>query len=120
MSSLTKLYIAENAIDGHMLKGLLEQEGIPAVVRGDDVVPLQGGTLFRMETRPSVWVLDDERLPRARELAADFGHRAPSSEERPAPWTCRCGETSEAQFTECWRCRRLRAAGEVRKAPPHG
>jgi hypothetical protein len=120
MSSLTKVYIAANAIDGHMLKGLLEQEGIPAVVRGDDVVPLQGGTLFRMETRPSVWVLDDEHLPRARALADDFGHRATSSEGPPAIWTCRCGETSEAQFTECWSCRRVRAAGEARKAPPPG
>ena len=92
----------------------------PGFCAQDDVVPLQGGALFRMETRPSVWVLDDEQLPRARELAADFGHRAPSSEGPPATWTCRCGETSEEQFTECWSCRRLRVAGEVRKAPPPG
>ena len=121
MSSLTKLYLAANAVDGHMLKGLLEQEGIQAVVRGDDFVPLQGGTLFKMETRPSVWVLDDEHLPRARALAADFGRRSTPSEGPPATWICRCGETSEEQFTECWNCGRPKPksvkASRTRKRP---
>ena len=91
-----------------MLKGLLDQEGIEAVVRGDDFVPFQGGTLFKMEIRPSVWVLDNERFPRARELADDF-QRRPTPSDRPSPtWACRCGETSEEQFTECWSCGRPR------------
>ena len=111
MSALKKLYVAANAVDGRMLKGLLEREGIRAVVRGDDFVPLQGGTLFTMETRPSVRVLDDAHLPRARELADDFGRRPTPSEGPPATWTCRCGETIEEQFTECWSCRRPRPTG---------
>ena len=89
-----------------MLKGLLAQEGIGAVVRGDDFVPFQGGTLFKMEIRPSVWVLDNERFPRARELADDF-QRRPTPSDRPSPtWACRCGEMIEEQFTECWSCGR--------------
>ena len=106
MSSLKKIYVAANAVDAHMLKGLLEQEEIQAVVRGDDFVPLQGGTLLKMEIRPSVWVFDDEHLVRARELADDFGHHPPPSARRPTLWTCCCGETSEEQFTECWSCGR--------------
>jgi len=88
MSSLKKIYVAQNAVDAHMLKGLLDQEGIEAVVRGDDFVPFQGGTLFRMEIRPSVWVLDDERLPRARELADDFQRRdvPPPLCSHDGPW----------------------------------
>ena len=107
MSSLKKLYVARNAVDAHMLEGLLDQEGIQAVVRGDDFVPFQGSTFFEMEIRPSVWVLDDERLSRARELADDFRRRATPSDRPSATWTCRCGETIEAQFTECWSCGRL-------------
>ena len=108
-SSLTKLYVAANAVDAHMLKQLLEQEGIGAVVRGDDFVPLQGGNLFKMETRPSVWVFDDERLLRARELADEFG-RPPSPTDGAADgWACGCGETVEEQFTECWNCGRPRS-----------
>ncbi len=74
MSSLIKLLVVANAVDAHLFKELLEQEGIAAVIRGDDMLPLQGGHLFRMEVRPSVRVLDDERLPRAREMAAEQPH----------------------------------------------
>ena len=104
MSSLEKIYVAANGVDAHMLEGLLAQEGIRAVVRGDDFVPLQGGHLFKMEIRPSVWVLDDEHLPRARELAADFGRRSAPSGSPAATWVCRCGEELEVQFTQCWSC----------------
>lgn len=107
MSTLKRIYVAANAVDAHMLKDLLAQEAIEAVVRGDDFVPLQGGGLFRMETRPSVWVLDDDRLPRARELAAEFGS-GPAAGGETDTWRCRCGETVEAQFTECWSCGRAR------------
>lgn len=103
MSTLKRIYVAANAVDAHMLKDLLAQEAIEAVVRGDDFVPLQGGGLFRMETRPSVWVLDDERLPRAFELAAEFGSD-PAAAGEAETWRCRCGERVEAQFTECWSC----------------
>ena len=107
MSTLKRIYVAANAVDAHMLKDLLAQEAIEAVVRGDDFVPLQGGSLFRMEIRPSVWVLDDERLPRARELASEFGN-GPAADHEPETWRCRCGETVEAQFSECWSCGRAR------------
>ena len=51
MSSLIKLLVVANAVDAHLFKELLEQEGIAAVIRGDDMLPLQGGHLFRMEVR---------------------------------------------------------------------
>ncbi|MAM83349.1 MAG: hypothetical protein CL472_01550, partial [Acidobacteria bacterium] len=54
-SPLVKLCVVANTADAHLLTVLLEQEGISAVVRGDGFVPLQGGSLLRMETRPSVW-----------------------------------------------------------------
>ncbi len=103
-SPLVKLCVVANTADAHLLTVLLEQEGISAVVRGDGFVPLQGGSLLRMETRPSVWVLDDDHLERARELAEEFGQGTGGTD---APgWRCRCGETSEAQFSECWNCGR--------------
>ena len=108
MSTLKRIYVAANAVEAHMLKDLLAQEAIEAVVRGDDFVPLQGGGLFRMETRPSVWVLADERLPRARELAAEFGGGPSPADRRAETWRCRCGEAIEVQFTECWSCGRAR------------
>ena len=92
MSTLKRIYLAANAVEAHMLKDLLAQEAITAVVRGDDFVPLQGGSLFSMETRPSVGCSTTRRLGRARELAA--GSEAagwPRSDRRLG--ACRCGET---------------------------
>lgn len=107
---LIKLCVAANTVDAHMLKSLLEQEGIEAIIRGDGFVPLQGGHLLKMETRPSVWVLDDERRPRAEELVAGFrqGAAAFDDDGGASDWRCRCGETIEGQFTECWSCGRDR------------
>jgi hypothetical protein len=104
MSSLKKIYTAVHAIDAHMLKGLFAQEGIVAVVRGDDFVPLQGGNLFNMEVRPSVWVFDDARLDRAQELADEFWRRPTPSDHPRETWACHCGESIEVQFSECWNC----------------
>ena len=109
MSGLAKIYTAANGMDAHMLKALLEQEGISAVVRGDDVVPLQGGALFRMEVRPSVWVFDDDRRDRAQALADEYGRGAAPSSSDDVTWDCPCGESVEAQFSECWSCGRSRA-----------
>ncbi len=106
MAGLVKLYVAANTTDAHMLVALLAQEGIEAVVRGDGFVPLQGGHLFKMETRPSVWVLDDEHRPRAEALAEEFAHGGDT--ESGDEWRCRCGEQVEAQFSECWNCGRAR------------
>ena len=104
MSSLKKIYTAVHAIDAHMLEGLLAQEGIVAVVRGDDFVPLQGGNLFNMEVRPSVRVFDDARLDRAQELADEFWRRPTPSDHPRETWACHCGESIEVQFSECWNC----------------
>ncbi len=109
MADLRKIYQADGPGDAHVLRGLLEVEGIDAVIRGDDMVPLQGGSLFHLETRPSVWVLDDDtgRYARALEIADEYAakRQAPSDTESAAGWRCgSCGETIEEQFTACWSC----------------
>ncbi len=107
VSEIRKIYVAKGPGDAHFLRGLLESAGIEAVVRGDDFVPLQGGSLLRMETRSSVWVLDDEQYPAALEIVEEYVR---TSKNVPGPavgdaWRCgRCGEEVEAQFTACWSC----------------
>ena len=108
MSDLRKIYVADGPGDAHLLRGLLEREGIDVVIRGADFVPLQGGTLFGMETRPSLWVLAHDAVlyARAVEIAEEYATSkgAPVSTEGET-WRCRkCGETIEAQFTACWSC----------------
>ncbi len=109
MADLKKIYEADGPGDAHVLRGLLEVEGIDSVIRGDDMVPLQGGSLFHLETRPSVWVLDGDagRYARAVEIADEYAARkqVPAGTEAGDAWRCRsCGEMLEEQFTACWSC----------------
>ena len=109
MADLKKIYEADGPGDAHVLRGLLEVEGIDSVIRGDDMVPLQGGSLFHVETRPSLWVLDDDadRYARAVAIADEYAARklAPAEMEGAGAWRCpSCGETVEEQFTACWSC----------------
>ena len=116
-SDLKKVYVARGPGDAHVLRGLLESEGIAVIVRGDDFVPLQGGGLFHVETRPSVWVLDNDDLPRALEVARDYAVRTSEQGEGAAArsdegWVCPdCGEQVEAQFSDCWNCGTARPSG---------
>lgn len=107
MSDLKKVYVARGPGDAHLLRGLLESAGIQAVVRGDDFVPLQGGGLFHLETRPSLWVLDED-FPPALEIVREYGSReipAEGNADASGAWVCPgCGEQVETQFTECWNC----------------
>ncbi len=108
MSDLKKVYVARSPGDAHLLKGLLESADIEVVVRGDDFVPLQGGSLFHIETRPSLWVLETDAA-RALEIVADHhaGAGLPTDELDGAvqAWVCaECGEEVEPQFSECWNC----------------
>ena len=109
MSDLKKIYTARGPGDAHVLHGLLQAAGIASVIRGDDFVPLQGGGLFHMETRPSIWVLDDEHYGDALEIAAEYAAGEPVGSAADT-WRCRsCGETVEGQFTECWSCGKARS-----------
>ena len=111
MPDLKKIYEADGPGDAHVLRGLLEVEGIDSVIRGDDMVPLQGGSLSYVEMTTSVWVLDDDpdRYARAVEIADEYAARrrvpAAVEEESAGGWRCRsCGEIIEEQFTACWSC----------------
>ena len=103
-----KLYVADGPADAHLLRGLLESEGLTAFVRGDGTVPLQAVGFFKMDTRPSVWVLADDETRRERAQAiADQYRTGKRRQAEPVgeTWRCRsCGETVEAQFTACWSC----------------
>jgi len=57
------------------------------------------GDLPMLETWPQLFVEDDDESAALRALA-----RA-AAVPTGAPWTCNeCGERSEPQFTNCWRC----------------
>ena len=102
---MKQVYVAAHPLDAELVKGFLESHGIEAVVRGDAVFALRGEVPMTTDTLPTVWVVDDGAVARARALI-DEHHRGPESgSEKTASWKCpKCGEPLESQFTTCWQC----------------
>jgi hypothetical protein len=113
------LYTARDGLDANFLRGLLEQEGIRAVVQGEALQEAWGSLNLTSESLPSVWV-DDADVGRAEPIVAEYRRRAASHAEAGqagglggrALWTCQnCGKRVEDQFTRCWHCGHDRTAG---------
>ena len=107
---MTRVYVAKHPTDAHLFKGILEQEGIEAIVRGEALFGARGEAPLTFDTLPSVWVLDPEDAERAGCLALEYGRGAAPAGPRDT-WRCGgCGEIVEEQFGECWNCGRARGA----------
>jgi len=102
---MRRVYVAQHPADAHMVRGLLEAEGIAAVVRGEALFSVRGLTPVTADTLPSVWVLDPLDAARAIELidAPPPGASSPARLDRA--WRCpACNEYVGPEFTACWRC----------------
>ena len=86
--------------DNEMLKGLLEEAGIPCMIRNENLA-MAMGELPPSES-PELWIMNDDDFPRAKEMIESWQNAKPEASD---PWVCqRCGETIEGQFTSCWNC----------------
>jgi hypothetical protein len=125
---MKKVYSADNPLLAQLVLGLLQQNGIPAVIQGDALWSARGELPFTPDSAPSVWVTQDEDADRALTLiqanlapanplnCANCGYNlygliTPRCPECGTPfrmlqsWACpACGRTIEGQFTECWKC----------------
>ncbi len=111
------IYTARDAMDAHFLVGLLQEEGIEAVVQGEALEGTWGGLPLTSESLPSVWV-NDADVSRAAPVLRTYQMRPPggpplsesgadaATADAPRPtWACaHCGERVEMQFTNCWHC----------------
>jgi hypothetical protein len=97
--------LVHTAFDGpnaQLIKQLLDDNGIAAVVEGERLYALRGDmpTVY-----PTVWVANDADLPRACEIIEEFTKQSRAVAVRRETWTCKtCGEEIENQFSACWRC----------------
>jgi hypothetical protein len=103
---MQQLYLARDRIEAQLLKDYLERHWVRVVVLGDYLAGAAGELPANIS--PSLWLIDDEDLERARGLLADF-LAPPISPTDPSPWICpACGEPVEADFDLCWNCTRPR------------
>jgi hypothetical protein len=99
-----RIFSSHNLQVAHHTRNLLEAEGIRAVVK-NEMLSSAMGELPPAECQVEVWVLRGTDAERAERLLKSFL----SPKDGPA-WRCACGESCEAQFTQCWRCGAYRAA----------
>jgi hypothetical protein len=92
---LKRVYSSFNQTAVYHARNLLENAGIEVLVK-NAILSSAMGELPPAECQAELWV-DDQDLARAEEILA--------VQTVPGPdWTCACGETLGAQFTQCWRC----------------
>jgi hypothetical protein len=98
---MKRVHTAKHPTEAHLVKGMLEAEGIRASVLGDQLY----GAYGELPVLPTVWVMDDTLAAQADRLVIDFLRGSAARRHRDERWTCaQCGEHLEGQFTECWKC----------------
>jgi hypothetical protein len=80
----------------HHAKNLVEAAGIRVLVRNQYLSSAMG-ELPPAECEAQVWVLEERDFEKARQILDSQPPAGPD-------WTCSCGETLGAQFSQCWRC----------------
>jgi hypothetical protein len=101
---MQQVFVAQHPAEAHLVRGVLEAEGVTAIVQGESLFGARGEAPVTPETLPTVWVLDDSDAARAAEILAQFRMR-PIPISNCEAWKCRtCGEHVEAQFAICWNC----------------
>ena len=71
------IYRAADPMQAHLLRGLLEAEGITAQVLGESVFSVRGEAPITTETLPIVAVEREEDVERARQIAVAFDKGGP-------------------------------------------
>jgi len=96
---MRRIYIADEPSRAHLVKGVLEAEGIPAEVRGDQPFWADGSMVPR-DMRPEIWVRDEDG-DRAVALLAAIEERI----RHGGKWRCEaCGLDHTGSFDACWKC----------------
>lgn len=83
------------------LKDMLESAGIACVIRNEACAGLSP-EIPLSESTPELWIQEDQRLTEALEIKRVWRTSAPTA---GSGWVCpQCGESSESQFSSCWKC----------------
>jgi Putative prokaryotic signal transducing protein len=100
-----KVFTAAHPTEAHLVKGLLESEGIEAVVRGEALFGARGEAPVTVDTLPSVWVIDPADADRAAALIAVPAADASGGVPGDRTWRCpACNESIGQEFSACWKC----------------
>ena len=109
-SDVKQIFVAQHPTEAHLVRGLLEANGISAEVQGESLFGARGAAPTTPDTLPSVW-MDQSDAPAAWAVLSSCGGQA-IGDCHPVRWLCAsCGERLEPQFTHCWHCGTNRPSG---------
>jgi hypothetical protein len=98
---MQRILSSPNLVEITQLKGVLESARIPCFVKNEVSAGLMGEVPLT-ECTPELWIEDDKQLAEALQMKTDWQAAAKVDGSN---WVCSaCGETSEPQFTSCWKC----------------
>jgi hypothetical protein len=100
---MDRLYRASDLAEAHLLRDLLEEDGLRSCIVNENLASLAGELPFGLIV-PEVWITDSRDLFMARAVLKDYLERKckPDPGERHCP---SCGESSPGNFDLCWSCR---------------
>ena len=101
---MKRIFASVNLIEVHHAKNLLDSAGIRSIIKNELLASAIGQLPFT-DCQPELWLANDGDAQRAHELLSE-GPLKPA--EKGVMWQCICGEISDAQFTQCWRCANYR------------
>jgi hypothetical protein len=80
---------------------MLESAGIACLMR-NEMTAGYSPEIPPSESTPELWIQDDQNQVEALQIKTAWQSSAPVEGN---DWICKsCGETSEPQFTSCWKC----------------
>lgn len=98
---MKRVLSSPNPAEVSQLKSVLEDAGITCLVRNEVSAGLIG-EIPVSEATPELWIENDASLDEALRLKAEWKAGPTTS---GGPWVCaQCGQTSDPQFTSCWKC----------------
>ena len=103
-----KIYSAANAIEAHMIQGLLEKESISTNLFGEGLSIATGGLptdVIQVEL-----LVDEEKYAEALEVISNYEDllKQPAKDDGQS-WECEeCNKVNPETFEMCWSCQAIR------------
>ena len=102
-----KIYSAANAIEAHMIQGLLEKESISTSLSGEGLSIATGGlptNVVQVEL-----LVDEEKYAEAIEIIANYEEILRQPVRDGNSWECEeCNKVNPETFELCWSCQAIR------------
>jgi hypothetical protein len=102
---MIRVHEAQNLAEAHLVRALLEANGIRAEIRGDTLFSTLGSGMSVPGVLPAIWVADPNEADAAFALVSTFSAGALAELAGDPSWHCpTCQEFHEPQFSTCWKC----------------